>query len=128
MVERFTTQQCSGTVAEVLDRLTGALRDRGIALFAVVDHAAGARSAGLELRDEVVAVFGNPAVGTALMQHDPAVGYELPLRLLIRDADGTTTVGYARPGLLAERYDLAGAQDVLQRLDDLMTALLAEIR
>jgi uncharacterized protein (DUF302 family) len=128
MTTTFTAQDCSGTVAEVLDRLTAALRDRGIQLFTVVDHAAGARSAGLELRDEVVAVFGNPAVGTALMQRDPAVGYELPLRLLIWDADGTTRVGYEPPGLLAEHHDLAGAHDVLQRLDGLMAALVAEIR
>ena len=55
-------------VTTTVDRIAGALRRRGITEFARIDHAAGAREAGLELDDEVLLVFGSPAVGTALMR------------------------------------------------------------
>jgi uncharacterized protein (DUF302 family) len=70
-------------VATAVGRVTDALRERGVRLFATIDHAAGAREAGLDLADEVVLVFGNPAVGTALMQADARAGLDLPLRLLV---------------------------------------------
>jgi uncharacterized protein (DUF302 family) len=73
-----------GDVAAVVDLLTQALQARGVTLFATIDHAGGARAAGLELDDEeVLLVFGSPSVGTALMQADLQVGYDLPLRMLI---------------------------------------------
>src|SRR3954467_1643555 len=55
-------------VATAVARLTAALDDRGITVFATIDHAAGARAVGLELADEVVVVFGSPAGGTPVMQ------------------------------------------------------------
>jgi uncharacterized protein (DUF302 family) len=71
-------------------RLIAAIEERGLAVLARVDHAAGARAAGLELASEEVVFFGNPTAGTPLMQSDPRVGIELPLRMLVwQDQDGT---------------------------------------
>jgi uncharacterized protein (DUF302 family) len=61
-----------------------ALDAHGLQLFARIDHAAGARKADVELEANVLLIFGNPSVGTPLMQADPRVGVELPLRMLIR--------------------------------------------
>jgi uncharacterized protein (DUF302 family) len=124
----LTVQDCSGSVAEVTERLAGALQERGIELFTVIDHAAAARAAGLQLHDEVLAVFGNPAVGTLLMQRDPAAGIELPLRLLIWAGEDGTRAAYEPPSRLAERFDLAGREEVLGRLDHVMEGLVAAIR
>src|SRR5438128_57047 len=85
------------TVAETVERLRGSLERRSITLFATIDHAAGAHEVGLELPDEAVVVFGDPRAGTPLMQKDPAVGIELPLRVLVWDEGGTTMVGYHDP-------------------------------
>src|SRR3712207_3939021 len=92
--EELRISEVPGDVASVVDQLTAALRARGIEIFATVDHAAGARAAGLELADEVLLVFGNPAVGTALMQADPRCGLDLPLRMLVWSQDGTTRVAH----------------------------------
>jgi uncharacterized protein (DUF302 family) len=110
-----------------VERLLGALDARGIAMFAQVDHAAGARDAGLDLPDEVVVIFGDPRAGTPLMQEDASVGYELPLRLLVWDSgDGQTTVGWRPPTELARDYDLSGHAEVLQRMEGLLEQLAAE--
>ena len=108
---------------EALRRLTDALEQQGIRLFAVVDHAGAAREAGLELADEVVAIFGNPAAGTALMQQDPRVGLDLPLRMLFWSREGTTHLAYRSPSSLAETYDLGDVGPRLEKLDAVMRGL-----
>ena len=62
-------------------------------------------------------------VGTPLMQADPRVGIELPLRMLIwPDADGTH-VGYLDPRELVDRYALDGHRETLER----QTAVLSRL-
>jgi uncharacterized protein (DUF302 family) len=113
-------------VGGTVDRIVSALGARGITVFARVDHAAGAREAGLELPDEELLIFGDPRVGTLLMQADAGVGYELPLRLLVWDADGQTTIGWRPPAELGDQYRLDERSEVLQRIEGLLEQLVAE--
>jgi uncharacterized protein (DUF302 family) len=112
--------------AETVRRLIDAIERRSLTVFARVDHAGAARAAGLELPDEEVIVFGNPQAGTPLMQSDPRVGIELPLRVLIwADADGAR-LGFSDPSELAGRYDLAEHRQTLARMGELLGAVVAE--
>jgi uncharacterized protein (DUF302 family) len=113
-------------VAVTTDRLIAALQRRGIVVFARVDHSGGARAAGLELADEELLIFGDPRVGTPLMQGDPEFGYELPLRVLVWDAGGQTRVGYRRPMEVAGGYAVADQKEHLGRMDALLDGLVAE--
>jgi uncharacterized protein (DUF302 family) len=113
-------------VAETADRMVASLERREITVFARIDHAAGARDAGLELPDEELLVFGDPRVGTLLMQADPSVGYELPLRVLFWDAAGRTMIGWRPPTELADQYGLAARGEVLEKLAGLLEQLAAE--
>ncbi len=114
-------------VATTVERITGALRDRGVRLFATIDHAAGAREAGLELADEVVLVFGNPAVGTALMQADARAGLDLPLRLLVWSGGGTTRVAFRDPRTLTADFAVGERAAVLDALRGLLDHLVAVV-
>jgi uncharacterized protein (DUF302 family) len=114
------------SVAGTVDRMIAALEARGIVVFARIDHAEGAREAGLELPDEQLLVFGDPRVGTLLMQEDPSVGYELPLRVLVWDADRQTTVGWRQPTELVKHYELSSHRKGLERMDALLEQLVAE--
>lgn len=74
-------------------------------VFATVDHAANARGADLQLRPTTVLTFGNPKVGTKLMNENQAIGLDLPLRMLVwQDARGRTWIGYPNLDTLAGRY------------------------
>ncbi len=87
----------SGDADKVEARLRETLDAHGLQLFARIDHAAGARKGDLELEPTVLLIFGNASVGSPLMQADPRVGIEFPLRMLIwQDPDGTH-VGYLDP-------------------------------
>lgn len=114
-------------VAATVDALRAALARRNVQVFAVIDHAAGAAEAGLELDDEVVVIFGNPAVGTYLMQADPRSGIELPLRMLIWRDDDTTRIAYEDPHALATRFDIPAAAPQLDGMAALLAQLAAEI-
>jgi uncharacterized protein (DUF302 family) len=122
----LTTRVSPHDVRATVERVLAALENRGIRVLARIDHAAGARAAGLELPDEEVVIFGDPRVGTALMQSDPQVGYELPLRLLVWDAGGETIIAYRPPTELAGDYRLSDSLAVLERMTALLEQLVAE--
>ena len=113
-------------VRETVDRLIAALEKRSITVFARIDHAGAAREVGLELADEELVIFGDPRVGTLLMQTDPAVGLELPLKVLVWDVGGVTRIGYRPPPELAELFAIADHAAVLTRMQALLDALVAE--
>jgi uncharacterized protein (DUF302 family) len=105
----LTTQASKFSVSETADRLVKAVEAKGIKIAARIDHAAGAKAAGLPLPPTIVVMFGNPKLGTPVMQADPRVGLDLPMRVLIwEDKSGKVWVGYAPPASLKARYGIAG--------------------
>lgn len=113
-------------VAEALDRLAAAVERRGITVFARIDHAAGARAAGLELPDEEVLIFGDPRAGTILMQADATIGIDLPLRVLAWDDNGTTRLAYRDPKSAHQEQRSIDVEPVLARMSLLLETVIAE--
>src|SRR3954451_22975178 len=103
----MVTRRSGSGYSETVVRLIDAIESRGLTVFARIDHAAAAREAGLDLADEQVVLFGNPRGGTPLMQSDPRIGVELPLRILVWATDDGVHTGYLDPRELGERYDIA---------------------
>jgi uncharacterized protein (DUF302 family) len=124
-VEHLVELSATGDADQVEARLREGLDVHGLQLFARIDHAAGARKAGVELGPDVLLIFGNASVGTPLMQADPRVGIELPLRMLIWQDHAGTHVGYLDPRDLADRYDLDGHQPTLERQAAVLAKLAA---
>jgi uncharacterized protein (DUF302 family) len=92
-----------------LERLVAVLGEKGVTIFARIDHAAGASAVGLSLRPTTLLLFGNPKAGTPVMQAAQLAGIDLPLKALIwQDADGTVKVTYISPSWIASRYGITG--------------------
>lgn len=108
---------------ETMRRLIASVQERGLRIFARIDHAAGAREVGLELADEQVLVFGNPKAGTALMRDDPRIGIELPLRMLVWADHQGVAVGYEDPRELAGRFTVSAHVATLEAMAQLLAAL-----
>ncbi|HFD12050.1 MAG TPA: DUF302 domain-containing protein [Crenotrichaceae bacterium] len=65
----------------------------------------------------VLIVFGNPNVGTPLMQADPRMGIDLPLKFLVwTDFQGRVNITYNDLRFLAGRINLSGVDDRLNAI------------
>lgn len=123
----MVTLTSSHNYGATLTRLTDALAARSLTVFAQIDHASGARAVGMDLPDEAVIVFGNPRVGTPLMQDDPRVGIELPLRMLVWDGGDAVRLGYNDPRTLADTYDVSAHGQTLAAMGALLEQIAAEV-
>lgn len=96
---------------ETMDRLEGTVKQRGLSVFARIDHAAGAGKIGKSLRPTELLIFGNPKGGTPFMECAQSVGIDLPLKALVwQDAENQVWLSYNDPEYLAKRHHVANCQ------------------
>jgi len=93
---------------DTMNRFEEIAKQRGLNVFARVDHAAGAAKINKTLRPTEVLIFGNPQGGTPFMECAQAVGIDLPLKALVwEDASSQVWLGYNDPAWLAKRHGVA---------------------
>ena len=115
--DELTVKASKYSVKETVDRLTAALKDKGITPVARVDHAAAAKGVGLELKPTEVLLFGNPKLGTPLMQANRHVAIDLPMKVLVWEDDGGKVwIGYTPSETLKTRYKIEGQDDMLKTM------------
>ncbi len=113
------------SVEETVKRFESIAKERGLNIFGIVNHQAGAESVGLELRPTQVIIFGNPRVGTPLMQCNQTTGIDLPQKALIwQDEQGQVWLGYNSPKYLQKRHQLRGCgEQALERVSNALKML-----
>lgn len=90
---------------ETMNRFEENAKQRGLNIFARIDHAAGAAKVGKTLRPTEVLIFGNPQGGTPFIECAQSVGIDLPLKALVwEDPQGEVWLGYNDPAFLAQRH------------------------
>jgi len=96
-------------VQETVEAIRKQIELRETGIVAVVDHAEAAHAVGLDMPATQVIIFGNPRVGTPLMNVAPDIAIDLPLRVLVRD-DGEpgSVVSWQDPRFVADRFGLQG--------------------
>ena len=102
-VTKISRRSVSDTVA----RLTELVAAKGMRLFAVIDQAAEARKAGLQLRETTMVIFGSPVAGTPVMVAEPLAALDLPLKVLVWADAQQTKVSYDAPAAIARRRGLS---------------------
>jgi uncharacterized protein (DUF302 family) len=103
------------SVDETLNRLQSVLAERGVQVFALIDHSGEAQKVGMKMRPTKVLIFGNPKGGTPLMIAAPTLAIDLPLKTLIaEDENGRTTVSYNSPEYLRDRHGIP--EDLLKNI------------
>jgi uncharacterized protein (DUF302 family) len=102
--------QSKHSVADTAIKLEALLKNKGLKIFAHIDQAAEAKSAGLAMRPTVMFIFGDPNAGTPLMNRHPSLALDLPLKALIwESADGAVWLSYNSPEYLQQRHGLETA-------------------
>ena len=105
------------TVSVTADRLENVLKNKGMTVFTRIDHAAGAEKVGKTLRPTELVIFGNPKVGTPLMQCSQSIAIDLPQKALIwKDEKGQVWLSYNDPKYLAKRHNTRGCDAVLKKV------------
>jgi uncharacterized protein (DUF302 family) len=95
------------SVDETSRRLEELLQQKGLTIFAKVDHSGEAAKVGLEMRPTRLLIFGSPKAGTPLMQASPSLAIDLPLKALFwQDAEGEVWLTYNDPAYLMRRHDV----------------------
>src|SRR6202165_6028825 len=95
------------SVPETVARLEWILKEKGLTVFALVDHSGEAEKAGLKMRPTQLLIFGSPKGGTPLMVAAPSLAIDLPLKALVwEDADGKVWISYNAPAYLQARHGL----------------------
>jgi uncharacterized protein (DUF302 family) len=112
------------TVEETLTRLQSILDQRGVKIFALIDHSGEAEKAGLKMRPTKVLIFGNPKAGTPLMIAAPTLAIDLPLKVLVaEDESGKVWASYNSPEYLQQRH---GVPENLMQNISVVGALVAK--
>jgi uncharacterized protein (DUF302 family) len=120
---RFSKKKSAFSVQETMDKLESALQDRSIALFAKINHYTNALDVGIKMNKAQVIYFGNPAIGTVLMQENVFLALDLPLRIAVVEDDvGDVWAVYNKMSVLRERYALSDS-DILTKVDNLLDAV-----
>jgi len=120
--EGLITLQSPYSPKVTMDRVESQVLERGLSVFARIDHAAGAASVDLPLRPTELLIFGNPRGGTPFMACEQTLGIDLPLKMLVwEDAAGQAWLAYNDPAYLAARHDAADCVAV----DNMAAALSA---
>jgi uncharacterized protein (DUF302 family) len=93
------------SVPETLERLEAILKEKGITVFALVDHSGEAEKGGLKMRPTQLLIFGSPKGGTPLMVAAPRLAIDLPLKALAwQDEHGQVWLSYNSPEYLQQRH------------------------
>lgn len=111
---------------ETMDRLEKIVTQKGMNVFARIDHASGAATIGKTMRPTEVLIFGSPKGGTPLMECAQTAAIDLPMKALVwTDASGQVWLGHNDPAYIAQRHD-AGKCPVIEGLTTTLRALASE--
>lgn len=120
------TYESQFSVDETIARIEKTLQAMGIPVFAKFDHGKNAEEVGLQLRPNQVIVFGSPKVGTALMQQNPSISIELPLKISVwEDKNGSVWATFPQMKVLAANYGLE-ENPVIGKMQELLEKIVVK--
>ncbi|MCU7939471.1 MAG: DUF302 domain-containing protein [gamma proteobacterium symbiont of Bathyaustriella thionipta] len=105
------------SVTETLDRFETIIKKKGITVFTRINHAQGAKNAGLTLEPTELLIFGNPKIGNPLMVSQPKSGIDLPLKAIAwQDKEGKVWLAYNSPDYIAKRHSINDTPAAIKKM------------
>ncbi len=105
-------------VRETMDKLQYAIESNGATIYARIDQQAELKKTGLNIPPLTFILFGNPAAGGRLMQDNPMVALDLPLKIIAwEDAQQKVWLAYNDASYLRTRHDIDPAASVFLDLN-----------
>ncbi|WP_421862313.1 DUF302 domain-containing protein [Motiliproteus sp.] len=112
------------SVKETADRFESILNNKGLTIFTRINHSQNAAKVDLELAPTEVVIFGNPKVGTPLMQCAASAAIDLPQKALFwQDQQGQVWLSYNDPAYLKKRHDIGNCDPVIDKISGVLGKL-----
>ena len=112
------------TFEETVAALQKTLNSKGINIFATIEHHKAAEAVGESTQPATVLIVGNPKVGTALMQENPRLAIERPLKRLIYKEEKIVRIRYEKISAIAEKYHIKQNFATAEKIDAAMRQLI----
>ncbi len=128
------TVASSRSVEETVETLENAISaNPDVRIPLVLDYRVAKQDkAGSRKRDKaylspILIVFGNPNVGTFLMQSDSRIGIDLPLEFLVwKNREDEVFISYTDPQFMSERFDLVGQDARINAISNALQGLASQ--
>ena len=122
--ESLISVESQHSAKQTADKFASIVEKKGLTLFARIDHQKNAAGADLALRETEVIIFGNPKVGTPVMQCSQQAAIDFPQKVLVwTDAENKTWLSYNNPEYIKERHDVKGCDKILTKISGVLSAL-----
>lgn len=123
--EGIITRESKYPAKETMDRLQKFLQDHSVTVYARIDQQAEAKKAGIDILPIQFILFGNPKAGGPLMQTNPLIALDLPLKIIVwEDNTGKVWLSYNDGGFIEQRYGLEHNPASPIHLDGLINKVL----
>jgi len=121
IIVKISQNSFDDTYTKLIEAISG---NENLRIIRELDHSANAASVNLELPPTKLVIFGNPNLGTPLMQNAQTIGIDLPQKFLVfQDNDGIVNVAYNDPNFLATRHKVTGNEDILMTITNALNNL-----
>jgi len=124
MIKPYADFESPLAFEETVAGLQKTLNSKGITIFATIEHHKAAEAVGENMQPATVLIVGNPKVGTALMQENPRLAIELPLKILIYKEEKIVRIRYEKISAIAEKYHIKQNFATAEKIDAAMRQLI----
>ncbi|WP_314300265.1 DUF302 domain-containing protein [Capnocytophaga sputigena] len=124
MIKPYADFESPLAFEETVAALQKTLNSKGITIFATIEHHKAAEAVGENMQPATVLIVGNPKVGTALMQENPRLAIELPLKILIYKEEKIVRIRYEKISAIAEKYHIKQNFATAEKIDAAMRQLI----
>ena len=124
MIKPYADFESPLAFEETVAALQKTLNSKGITIFATIEHHKAAEAVGENMQPATVLIVGNPKVGTALMQENPRLAIELPLKILIYKEEKIVRIRYEKISAIAEKYHIKQNFSTAEKIDAAMLQLI----
>ena len=126
--EGLVTLDSPYSVDDTADRLQQAVSAAGFKVIARVEHSRAAAGVGIDLRPEVLLIFGKPRAGSLLMQSSPTAGIDLPMKYLVwQDGAGGVHLAWNDPGWIASRHGITDRDKLVHKMQGVLRKLAQKV-
>ncbi len=125
-IQEYQIYTSSKSGLEIIEELKREIKEKGLTIFCHINHAEEAQRVNLKMSEEQLLIFEDPKVGTYLMQENPLIGIELPLKILVWANQENTQIAFPNVLLWQKRFALSKHIPILEKLIQLLNKLIQQ--